>query len=241
MNVWTNLGEPVFTSGIWNSENFTNTLTLDPTSTADLNWNTYNITTFDDSHSSILPSNVTVPYGAGQTFNFNVSHGYSFNVIVDGVSQGQVSNYTFSNVTEPHLISVVSSPLNYTISALTGLGSTITPGNVTLNYGANQKFNIAPNSGYVITDVYLDGVDQGNLTTYNFTNVHDNHTITVSSEMLAPTNIPTPTPSPTPNATPSSTPNQSNSPSSSSNPSYRLKHLNQRPPLHGKRQPRHFP
>jgi hypothetical protein len=55
-------GQPAFTTGacIWNSENYTTTLTLDASSTAELNWNTYNITTFSDAHSSISSSNVTV-------------------------------------------------------------------------------------------------------------------------------------------------------------------------------------
>jgi hypothetical protein len=38
VNVWTNLGQPVFTTGVWNSQNYTTTLKLDVFSTAELNW-----------------------------------------------------------------------------------------------------------------------------------------------------------------------------------------------------------
>ncbi len=39
INLWTNMGCPVFTSGFWNSQNNTITLTLDASSTAELDWN----------------------------------------------------------------------------------------------------------------------------------------------------------------------------------------------------------
>ncbi len=39
INLWTNLGQPVFTSGVWNSQNFTTTLTIDISSIGELDWN----------------------------------------------------------------------------------------------------------------------------------------------------------------------------------------------------------
>jgi hypothetical protein len=39
LNVWTNLGKPIFTTGVWNNQNYTATLTLDASSTAELKWN----------------------------------------------------------------------------------------------------------------------------------------------------------------------------------------------------------
>jgi hypothetical protein len=210
VNVWTNLGQPVFTTGVWNSNNYTTTLTLDASSTAELNWNTYNITTYVDAHSGVSPSNVTVGYGGSQTFNFNASQGYSFNVFVDGVSQGQISTYIFDTVTAPHTINVTSTPLTYTITASADAHSTVTPGNVTVNFGGNQLFNMTAESGYYISHVYVDGEDQGNVSSYNFTNVQDNHTISVTSAALAPTNTPTPTASASP--APSQTPQPTTSP-----------------------------
>jgi hypothetical protein len=94
--------------GLWNSENYTTTLTLDASSTAKLNWNTYNITTYADAHSSVSPSNVTVPYGGSQTLNFSATQGYNFKVAVDGTPKGQISSYTFNNVTAPHTVNVTS-------------------------------------------------------------------------------------------------------------------------------------
>jgi hypothetical protein len=221
VNVWTTLGQPVFTTGVWNSQNYTTTLTLDASSTAELNWNTYNITTYVDAHSSVSPSNVTVGYGGSQPLSFNASQGYRFNVSVDGVSQGQISSYTFNNITAPHTVNVVSTPLTYTITASADAHSTITPSNVSVNYGGSQQFNVTADSGYYISHVYVDGIDQGNLTTYDFTNVQDNHTISVTSATsatLAPTNTPTPTTSPSPSPTPSPTDSPTPTPSPTDSP-----------------------
>ena len=39
VNIWTNLGRPIFTTGVWNSQNYTTTLTLELHSTGELDWN----------------------------------------------------------------------------------------------------------------------------------------------------------------------------------------------------------
>ena len=207
VNVWTSLGQPAFTTGVWNSENYTATLTLDASSTGELNWNTYNITTYVDAHSGVSPSNVTVNYGGGQIFSFNASKGYGFNVIVDTVSQGQISSYTFSNVTAPHTVNVTSSLLKYTIKASADLGSTISPsGDVSVNYGGSQVFTMQSKTGYNVTNVYVDNVDKGVISSYTFSNVTAPHTVNVTSASLSSTNSSTPTPSPSPTSTTSTTP-----------------------------------
>ncbi|MCX5908377.1 MAG: malectin, partial [Deltaproteobacteria bacterium] len=64
------------------------------------------------------------------------------------------------------------------ITATAGTGGTLTPqGSVSVNYGADQAFTIAPNSGSHISDVKVDTVSQGAITTYTFNNVIANHTI----------------------------------------------------------------
>ena len=69
----------------------------------------------------------------------------------------------------------------YTIAATAGAGGTITPkGSVIANYGTTKKFTIRPNTNYEISDVKVDGVSQGAITTYTFSNVTTNHTIEAS-------------------------------------------------------------
>ena len=42
---------------------------------------------------------VSVPYEADQTFTITKNYGYAADVVVDGVSQGDISSYTFTAVT----------------------------------------------------------------------------------------------------------------------------------------------
>ncbi len=66
----------------------------------------------------------------------------------------------------------------YTITATAGTGGNIMPsGSVTVNHGANQTFTITANMGYSIEDVLVDGNSVGAVSTYQFTNVTGNHTI----------------------------------------------------------------
>ena len=71
----------------------------------------------------------------------------------------------------------------YTITATAGVGGTITPaGAVAVEQGSNQSFVIAPSAGHIVSDVLVNGVSQGRLNAYTFTNVTTNHTIEASFE-----------------------------------------------------------
>gem|GEM_PF-1691659 len=68
--------------------------------------------------------------------------------------------------------------VQHTITASAGVGGTISPsGEVKVNHGSNQSFNINPNTGYDIQDVKIDGVSEGAIGSYTFSNVTSDHTI----------------------------------------------------------------
>ena len=120
--------------------------------------------------------------GANQSFTITPNLGYHIaNVLVDGVSVGAVTSYAFTNVIANHTISATFAINTYTITPTAGANGTITPSSVqTVNSGASSTFAIAANSGYKIADVLVDGVSQGSITSYTFTNVTANHTISAS-------------------------------------------------------------
>ena len=69
----------------------------------------------------------------------------------------------------------------FTITASAGTGGSISPsGSVSVAEGSNKVFTITPNSGYHIDDVLVDGVSVGAVSTYTFTDVAANHTISAS-------------------------------------------------------------
>jgi len=67
----------------------------------------------------------------------------------------------------------------YVINAsVSGVGGTITPsGLVTVYYGENVTFTIAPDLGYHILDVIVDDISQGQISEYTFYTVDADHTI----------------------------------------------------------------
>ncbi len=74
-----------------------------------------------------------------------------------------------------------SGPFDYSIIASAGTGGTISPsGTVTVTSGGSQTFTITANSGYQISDVKVDDVSQGAISTYTFSNVTQDHTISAT-------------------------------------------------------------
>jgi hypothetical protein len=71
-----------------------------------------------------------------------------------------------------------------TITASAGVNGTITPsGSVTVYDGGNLTFTIAPNAGFHVLDVTVDGVSRGAIATYTFSNVTVDHTIAATFEV----------------------------------------------------------
>lgn len=70
---------------------------------------------------------------------------------------------------------------NYTIESSSGANGTISPkGSVPVTAGADKTFTMTANAGYHISDVTVDGVSQGAVSSYTFENVQANHTISVT-------------------------------------------------------------
>jgi hypothetical protein len=79
-----------------------------------------------------------------------------------------------------------SSIATYTITPSAGGGGTITPGTVqTVDSGGSQQFFVTANSGFQIQAVYIDGTSIGSPSSYTFTNVTANHTISATFSQLA--------------------------------------------------------
>ncbi len=145
---------------------------------------TFTITASTGSNGTISPSGaVTVNSGENQTFSFTPATGYQVaGVLIDGATAGALSSYTFPGVTANHTISATfTSAATFTITPTAGANGTISPAApVKVNSGAGQTFTIAPASGFQLSGVQVDGASVGALTSYAFSNVTANHTISAS-------------------------------------------------------------
>ena len=149
---------------------------------------TYTVTASAGSGGSISPNGaVTVNQGASQSFTISANSGFNvLSVTVDGVNQGAINSYTFSNVQANHTINATFQVVTTTfaITASAGANGSISPtGTITVNQGASQSFTITPNSGYNVSSVTVDGANQGAITSYTFSNVQANHTISAAFQL----------------------------------------------------------
>jgi hypothetical protein len=151
--------------------------------TASFAVDTFTITPTAGLHGAISPTSPqTVAYGADQACTIAPATGYHVaDVLVDGVSVGPVTSYTFTAVSANHTISATFAVNTYAITPSAGANGSISPKTPqTVAYGAEQAFTFAAATGYYIADVLVDGVSVGPVAKYNFTAVAANHTIGVS-------------------------------------------------------------
>jgi len=164
------------------SYTFTN-VTANHTISATFAVNTYIITASAGANGSIAPQGaVSVNHGSDQTFTITPATGYHVaDVLVDGTSAGATTSYTFANVTANHTISATFAVNTYILTASAGANGSIAPqGAVSVNHGSDQTFTITPATGYHVADVLVDGTSAGATTSYTFTNVTANHTISAT-------------------------------------------------------------
>ena len=133
----------------------------------------------------------TIPAVEGAEYSFNGTTWSNINTKTDCQPSTQYTGYIRMKETETHNASPATSstatspelkPETYTITAEAGAGGSIAPtGSVTVNEGEDQTFTITPSEGYEIADVLVDGVSVTvTNNSYTFTNVQENHSISVT-------------------------------------------------------------
>ena len=147
----------------------------------------YSVTTSAGNGGSITGAPTSVNCGEGYTFSVTPNDCYEVaSVTVNGTPVTPTNNiYTISNVTEPQSINATLSQISYTITASAGNGGTISnAGSTTVNCGEDITYTITPDEGYMISDVLVDGQSVGSVSSYQFTNVIANHTISATFELI---------------------------------------------------------
>lgn len=131
--------------------------------------------------------------------DYNVSYNNNINLGTASVYITGMGNYGGTVIK-----TFVISEATYIITASVGANGTITPnGEISINANGSQEFIIVPATGYQIDSVVVSGVNMGAISSYTFTNVTDNQTITATFSEIT---IPTPTPPPSEEVTPTSSP-----------------------------------
>lgn len=151
----------------------------------------YTITTSAGNGGTISPTTATIVTGNSQIVTVTPLPSYHLvDVMVDGVSKGAISTYTFNNVSANHSIFATFEMNPHVITTSAGAGGSISPASATVVNGSNQTFTITPGIRYQIADVTVDGVSQGAIGSYTFTNVTAPHTLAATFALSACANQP---------------------------------------------------
>jgi len=166
----------------------------------------YKVTSVAGNNGTISPlGEQNILAGESITFMIQPNEGYHIDIVkVDGkelegdelAAVKAKQSYTFANVAQEHTLGVTfaedSQPVKtYEIKASAGTHGTIEPnGTISVQEGDSVVYKITPDSGYHISDVFVDGTRVigaelahiVNTGTYTFTNVNRNHTIDVLFE-----------------------------------------------------------
>jgi len=146
----------------------------------------YTITPISATGGTISPATVqSVSAGGSKTFTITANTCYTItDVIINSTthlgSQTSPYSYTFPNVQENCTIQPVFSAKTYIITATAGTGGSISPvGATTVVCGSDVTYTITPTTGYVISELLIDGVTKTPAATYTFSDVTADHTIHV--------------------------------------------------------------
>ncbi|MFW5707029.1 MAG: MBG domain-containing protein, partial [Bacteroidota bacterium] len=140
----------------------------------------------------IVPEgDIELPAGGGTTFNITADEPFYeiADVKVDGVSVGAVSSYTFTDVQKNYTIDAYFDPVDpdIEITASAGSNGSIEPSGTILKYpGQYQTFTFTPEGNYGVSDVIINGVSQGPMSSYTFSNLLENQTIHVEFDLTGP-------------------------------------------------------
>ncbi|MGN1162914.1 MAG: leucine-rich repeat protein, partial [Christensenellales bacterium] len=154
------------------------------------------ITSIAGDHGTISPSGAVV-YSLGSSANYVISPetGYKIkSILIDGVeiaitaADGNSQSYQFDDIQKDHTISATFEQRMFKISVVCGENGTIDPNfSEDYAYGSNVTYIITPNNGYVIKDVFIDGLSNAKAredSKYTFSNIHAPHEIEVVFEVV---------------------------------------------------------
>ncbi|MDO8915580.1 MAG: YCF48-related protein [Coriobacteriia bacterium] len=134
--------------------------------------------------------------GSGSAVTAAPATGYRFT----GWSDGKTANpRTDTNVVANVDVTAEFAPLTYTITASAdAYGSISPPGASTVASGTSLALTITPVAGYQVAYVLVDGGSVGAVTSYTFTNVTADHTISAVFSQIPPSSSGTPSTPSTP-------------------------------------------
>lgn len=129
---------------------------------------------------SVTPAGESsVVQGGSLSFAFTpAEHHHVADVLVDGVSVGPVTSWTFADVTSDHTVAASFEFDSYTVTASAGAGGRITPAGTTIvPHGGALTLRVRPRAGYRVARLIVDGRNVGPRARFAINGCSCNHVI----------------------------------------------------------------
>jgi uncharacterized repeat protein (TIGR02543 family) len=146
--------------------------------------NAYTLTVTPPVNGTVVenPDQPTYPYNSIVTLTATPAAGYTFTGW-SGDFMGTLNPGAITMDANKTVTATFTALPTYTLTPSASLWGTITPNTVqTILQGGSATFAMVPTADYHIADVSVDGVSQGVISSYTFTNVTSNHTISARFE-----------------------------------------------------------
>ncbi|MFC4511275.1 beta strand repeat-containing protein, partial [Flavobacterium buctense] len=133
----------------------------------------------------------------GTSIQSGVQNTFSTTALADGEEVSVVVTITGGTCVSPSTLTgsmFVTVNDNFTVTASASANGSISPNGITTltcEGTGDQTYTITPNAGYLVGDVLVDGVSQGAISSYTFTDVVTNHTISASFVVACTPTAPT--------------------------------------------------
>lgn len=135
---------------------------------------------------------IKATYGTNLEFVITPDAGYRLTKFeLDGNNVAITENtYTLANITQAHSVNVEFSKIEYTVSILASSNGVVSTDSITVAHGDDATFTITPDTGYVVSKVYVDGVEYSasltnNAGTYTcvIEDIESNHSVRVEFKL----------------------------------------------------------
>ena len=167
----------------YNSEGYESLFSSEISYQATVPAETFTISALAQDGGSISPSgNTTFTAGADQVYTVASADNYHLvDLLVDEISVGTLDTYTFTSLDSNHTITAIFALDIHTITASAGSNGVINPnGSIPVEHGAEQIFTFTPDEHHHIENITVNNQTVGVLTSYQFTDLAADATISAS-------------------------------------------------------------
>lgn len=178
---WTENGSQVSTNA-----SYSFTVTGNRNLVANFTQNSYIVTvSANPSNGGTATGSGTYNYGQNCTVSASPNNGFAFtNWTENGTQVSTNATYSFTVNGNRNLVANFAQNV-HTITATAGANGSISPsGAVSVANGGSQTFEMIPNSGYAVFEIYVDGNLVGSMTSFTFNNVVADHSIFVTFQHI---------------------------------------------------------